>query len=345
MGNEVINANPGSTGLQFENRGIPNPSVPFSAPPKKEFNRKNIADKTFKTITLSFAVLVLLLVCLMGYESYVGSRLAITTFGWKFLTDTTWDPVKDIYGALPFLYGTVVSSLLALAIALPLSLGGAIFLSELAPRWLERLLSFQVELLAGIPSVVYGLWGIFVLVPWLRTAIEPMLSHSFGSLPLFHGAPYGFGMLAAGIILSIMILPIITSISRDVIRSIPRSQREAALALGATRWETTKIVLKNAKSGIIGATMLGLGRALGETMAVTMVIGNRPVISASLLDPGYTMASVIANEFSEATSSVYVSALTEIALLLFIITIIINAAARLLVWSFTRRTSMGGTNQ
>jgi phosphate transport system permease protein len=284
-----------------------------------------------------FAIVVFSIVFLMAFEMYKGSEPSIWKFGWKFLTNTTWDPVQDSYGALPYIYGTVVSSLLALIIAVPLGLGVAILLSELTPGWIETPMSFLVELLAAIPSIVYGMWGIFVLVPWLRTSVEPMLAKSFGYLPLFKGAAYGFGMLAAGVILAIMILPIIVSISRDVLKSIPNSQREAALALGATKWESTRIVLSGARSGILGAALLGLGRALGETMAVTMVIGNRPDISASLFNPAYSMASVIANEFSEATSELYVSSLIEIALILFVVTIILNACARLIVWSVTRK--------
>jgi phosphate transport system permease protein len=284
-----------------------------------------------------FAVGVLSLVFLMGYEMYKGSSLSIAQFGWRFLATSVWDPVRDEYGALPLIFGTVLSSLLALVIALPLGLGVAVFLSELAPRWLERPLSFLVELLAAIPSIVYGLWGIFVLVPWLRLHAEPWLGSHLGFLPFFKGAPYGFGMLAAGLILSVMVLPIIASISRDVMRSIPDLLREAALGLGATRWETTKVVLAASKSGILGATLLGLGRAVGETMAVTMVIGNRADISASLFSPGYSMASVIANEFAEATTSMYTSALIEVALVLFVVTILLNALARLIVWSVTRR--------
>lgn len=280
---------------------------------------------------------MLTLVFLMAFEMYNESKLSIGAFGWKFLTSTEWNPVREEYGALPFVFGTVVSSFLALMIALPLSVGVAIFLSELSPRWIERPISFLVELLAAIPSIVYGLWGMFVLVPWLRTSVEPIIAERLGFLPLFRGAPYGFGMLAAGIVLAIMILPIITSISRDVLKAIPNSQREAALALGATRWETTRIILSDAKSGFLGATLLGLGRAVGETMAVTMVIGNRPEISWSLFDPGHSMASVIANEFAEATTKLYSSALIEIALLLFIVTLILNALARIIVWSVTRR--------
>jgi phosphate transport system permease protein len=297
----------------------------------------HIGDKVFKTTTMMFALFVFALVFLMGYEMVRGSELSLKQFGWKFLTTSKWDPVAEEYGALPVIFGTLVSSLLALLIALPLSIGVAIFLSELAPRWLERPVSFLVELLAAIPSIVYGLWGIFVLVPWLRNSVEPFLIKNAGFLPFFKGVPYGFGMLAAGIILAIMVLPIISSISRDVLRAIPNSQREAAFALGATKWETTKIVLSDGKSGLLGATLLGLGRAVGETMAVTMVIGNRPEISYSLLDPGYSMASVIANEFAEATSSLYTSALIEIALILFVVTIVLNVIARLIVWSITKK--------
>ncbi len=297
----------------------------------------HIGDRVFKTTTMVFALFILVLVFLMGYEMVHGSELSLKQFGWKFLYTGTWDPVADEYGARPFIFGTLVSSFLALILALPLSIGVAIFLSELAPRWLERPISFLVELLAAIPSIVYGLWGIFVLVPWLRITVEPFLLAHADFLPFFRGVPYGYGMLAAGIILAIMILPIISSISRDILRAIPTSQREAALALGATKWESTMIVLADGKSGLLGATLLGLGRAVGETMAVTMVIGNRPEISFSLLDPGYSMASVIANEFAEATSSMYTSALIEIALILFVLTIILNGIARLIVWSITRK--------
>jgi phosphate transport system permease protein len=299
--------------------------------------KANLGDAVFRNLTLLFAFAVFSLVFLMAYEMYLGSRETISKFGFSFLVGSAWDPVNDEFGALPFIYGTLLSSLIALVIALPLSMGVAIFLSELAPRWLERPLSFLVELLAAIPSIVYGLWGIFVLVPWVRTTVEPALSRSLGFLPLFKGAPYGFGMLTAGLILTIMILPIITSISRDVLRAVPGSYREAALALGATRWETSKIILTSGRSGILGAALLGLGRAVGETMAVTMVIGNRADISLSLFEPGYTMASVLANEFTEAISSMHVSALIEIALVLFLVTLILNALARLIVWSVTRR--------
>ena len=298
--------------------------------------KRNLGDAIFKYTTLSFALLVLLLIFLMGFQMYRDSQPSIAKFGWGFLTGTTWDPVQDQYGALPFIFGTLASSAIALLIALPLSVAIAIFLSELAPEKLRGPLSFLIELLAGIPSIVYGLWGIFVLVPWIRTSIEPGISKHLGFLPLFKGTPYGFGMLAAGLILAVMILPIITSISRDVLRSVPQILREGSLAVGATKWESIRLVLKDARSGIMGATLLGLGRAIGETMAVTMVIGNRPTISYSLFDPGYTMASVLANEFTEATTSMYISALVEISLLLFVVTIIVNMLARLLVWSVTK---------
>jgi phosphate transport system permease protein len=245
--------------------------------------------------------------------------------------------VAEQFGALPFIFGTVVSSLLALMIAVPVGIGAAIYLSELAPKAVRPPLTFLVELLAAIPSVVYGLWGIFILAPWLRTWVEPILGRTLGFLPLFQGPPYGVGMLAAGLILAIMIVPFITAVSREVLLAVPRTQREAALALGATGWETTRLaVLRYGRSGLLGAVLLGLGRALGETMAVTMLIGNRPEISLSLFAPGYTMASVIANEFTEATSDLYLGALIEIGLLLLVLTLAVNALARLLVWSMGR---------
>lgn len=307
---------------------------------KKTFRKpanSNVGDFIYKNLTMIFAIIVFSLVILMSYEMYIGSELSIKKFGWKFLYTSTWDPVKNVFGGLPSIYGTFITSVLAIIICILLGLGVAIFLSELAPNWLEKPLSFLTELLAGIPSVIYGLWGIFVLVPWLRKVVEPFLIKNFGNLPFFKGAPYGFGILAAALILSVMVLPIISSISRDVLNAVPDSQREAAYALGATRWEVIKITLAYSRTGILGAVMLGFGRAVGETMAVTMVIGNRPIISASLLDPAYTMASVIANEFTEATSDLYISALIELALILFVITILINIAARLLIWRLGNR--------
>ncbi len=298
---------------------------------------RNIGDYIFQNITRLFAFLLLSLVVVMVYEMFRQSIPSIEKFGWGFITSQKWDPVQDEYGALPFIFGTLYSSLIALVIALPLSVGIAIFLSEFAPKWLEQPMSLLVELLAAIPSIVYGLFGIFVMTPWLRKTVEPFLGDHLGFIFLFKGPPYGLGMLAAALILTIMILPIITSISRDIMKSIPDTQREAAFALGATKWEVVKVVLTGAKSGILGATLLGLGRAVGETMAVTMVIGNRPDISFSLFEPGHTMASVLANEFTEATSDLYISSLIEIALLLFVMTVILNAVARFIVWSVTKK--------
>jgi phosphate transport system permease protein len=274
---------------------------------------------------------------LIVYELMLRSGPSWHAFGFKFFAGRLWDPVSAQFGALPFIYGTLVSSLLALIIAVPLSIGVAVFTTEMCPRFLRGPLSFFVELLAAIPSVVYGLWAIFVLVPILSDYVEPFLSKTLGWTGFFEGAPYGIGMLAAGIILAVMIIPIISSITREVLMVVPQHQREAALALGATRWEMIRLsVLRNARAGIMGGIILGLGRALGETMAVTMVIGNRPEIAKSLLAPGYTMASVLANEFSEATGDVYLSALIEIGLALFLVTIVVNALARLLVWTVTR---------
>lgn len=256
-------------------------------------------------------------------------------FGWGFIFTDDWDSVKESYGALSFIYGTIVSSVIALFIALPVSVGVAIFLSELAKSTVRTTISFMVEILAAIPSIIYGFWGIFVLAPFMRETFQPFLKSTLGFLPVFQGTNYGFGMLTAGIILAIMITPIITSISRDVLRAIPVSQREAAYALGSTRWEAIKMALLNAKSGILGATVLGLGRAIGETMAVTMVIGNRAQIKASLFEPAYSMASVIANEFAEASGSLHISALIEVGLILFGVTFIINSMARFLIFSVT----------
>jgi phosphate transport system permease protein len=283
------------------------------------------------------ALAILGVLILIVYELVTRSALSWHTFGLKFFAGSDWDPVSEKFGALPFIYGTLVSSLLALVIAVPLSVGVAVFTTEMCPKRLRAPLSFFVELLAAIPSVIYGLWAMFVLVPMLSMYVEPFLGKTLGWTGLFSGAPYGIGMLAAGIILAIMIIPIISSITREVLMVVPQHQREGVLALGATRWEMIRIgVLRNARAGILGGIILGLGRALGETMAVTMVIGNRPEIAKSLFAPGYTMASVLANEFSEATGDTYLSALIEIGLALFVVTIVVNALARLLVWSVTR---------
>jgi len=280
---------------------------------------------------------VVALLGLIVYELVARSQLSWHAFGWSFFARSEWDPVNEQFGALTFVYGTLVSSLLALVIAIPLSVGVAVFITEMCPVWLRGPLSFTTELLAAIPSVIYGLWAIFILVPLIRNYAEPFLATTLGWTGLFTGPPYGIGMLAAGVILAIMIIPIISSITREVLTVVPQNQREGVLALGATRWEMIRMgVLRNARAGIVGAIILGLGRALGETMAVTMVIGNRPEISKSLFAPGYTMASVLANEFSEATGNVYLSALVEIGLALFLVTIVVNALARLMVWSVTR---------
>src|SRR5499427_6917777 len=294
-------------------------------------------DRVFRSLITACGLAVLGVLGLIVYELVVRSRLSWHAFGLKFFASIDWDPVNEQFGALPFVYGTLISSLVALFIAVPLSLGVAVFTTEMCPKRLRGPLSFFVELLAAIPSVIYGLWAIFVLVPLLSGYIQPFLAKTFGWTGLFEGPPYGIGMLAAGIILAIMIVPIISSITREVLMVVPQQQREGVLALGATRWEMIRVgVLRNARAGIVGGIILGLGRALGETMAVTMVIGNRPEISKSLFAPGYTMASVLANEFSEATGDTYLSALIEIGLALFLVTIIVNALARLMVWSVTR---------
>jgi phosphate transport system permease protein len=295
------------------------------------------ADDLFHFTMWACGATVLVIVALILYELVSKGQLSWHAFGWKFFFTHDWDPVNDQYGALPFIYGTVVSSVLALIISVPLAIGVAVFITEMSPRWLRSGLAFTTELLAAIPSVIYGLWAIFVLVPLLRQYVEPFLGKYFGWTGLFEGAPYGIGMLAAGVILAIMVIPIISAITREVMTAVPQQQREAVLALGATRWEMIRMgVLRNARAGIGGGIILGLGRALGETMAVTMVIGNRAEIAKSLLAPGYTMASVIANEFSEATGDLYLSSLIEIGLALFLVTILVNILAQLLVWTVTR---------
>lgn len=294
-----------------------------------------VVDRLYDGVTTFFALCVPILLLVLLYEVARAGWPAFAKFGLGFLFTSDWDPVNDKFGALPAIYGTLVSSFLALLIATPLALGVAIFIAELAPPWLRRPVGFFVDLLAAIPSVVYGLWGIFVLVPALREYVMPFLRDTLhlGATPFFSGPAYGPSMLAAGVVLSIMILPYISSVSREVLMAVPRSQREAALALGATRWEAIRgAVLPFAKSGIIGGIILGLGRALGETMAVTMVIGNRHELAASLFAPGYTIASLIANEFAEASGDLHLSALMAIGFVLFVITLIINAIARWLVW-------------
>jgi len=299
----------------------------------------NTGDAIFRLLLLGAATLMLVIVGTMILALAYKSRLSIRQFGFGFITGTDWDPVKSEFGALPFIYGTIVSSLIAILISVPLSLGIAVFLVEQAPQRIARPITFLVELLAAIPSVVYGLWGIFVLAPFLRVHVEPAIQRWFGWLPLFKGPITGIGLLTGGIILAIMVTPIISAVVRDVLAAVPGSQREAALALGATKWETTRVVLVNGAPGIAGAVILGLGRAIGETMAVTMVIGNRAHITASLFDSSYTIASAIANEFTEATQDLYLSALVELGLILFFVTFVVNAIARILVWNVTRKTS------
>lgn len=296
-----------------------------------------LADNSFAGVVLACACSIFAIVLLILTILVARSRLTLVQFGWKFFTRQAWDPVSGNFGALPFIYGTIATSVIALLIAVPLALGVAVFVTELCPRPLRAPISFLTELLAAIPSVVYGLWGIFVLVPLVRDVLGPFLTKSLGWTGLFAGPNFGVGVLTAGIVLSIMVLPIISSLTRDIMLSVPNSQREAVLALGATKWEMIRIgVLRNSRIGIVGAVMLGLGRALGETMAVTMVIGNSPQIAKSLFAPGYTLASVLANEFSEATGDRYLSALIEIGLALFLVTIVVNAMARLMVWAVTR---------
>ena len=295
------------------------------------------ADSTFRWLMLLCALSIFAIVALIAIELVTHSEMTLAKFGLKFFVGSAWDPVSGQFGALPFIFGTLVSSALSLILAVPLAVGVAIFLTEMCPRALRGSFSFLTELLAAIPSVVYGTWAIFTLVPLLREYVDPILIKLLGWTGLFVQPDFGIGMFAAGVILAIMILPIISSLTREVMTAVPHTQREAVLALGATRWEMIRTgVLRNARVGIVGSIILGLGRALGETMAVAMVIGSSPTISKSLLAPGYSMAAVIANEFNEAVSDVHRSALIEIGLALFLVTIVVNACARLLVWAVTR---------
>lgn len=307
-----------------------------------------LGELAFRGVTAAAASSILALAAVYAVQMTTNSWESIVRFGWDFVTETVWDPVFDVYGALPFIWGTVVSSLVALVLAVPLSIGVAAYLSEVAPVRIRRVVEFFIELLAAIPSVVYGLWGIFVLIPFVREHVQPFLQNTLGFLPLFQGPPFGYGMLTAGIILAIMILPIITSLAREALNAVPNAQREASLALGSTRWETIRhAVLPYNKSGIIAAVVLGLGRALGETMAVTMVIGNVALISPSLFMPGQTIASLLANEFAEASGGLYLSVLIELGLLLFGITFILNVITRLLVALVSRKAggaAEGGAN-
>jgi phosphate transport system permease protein len=302
-------------------------------------------DEIARIVTFLFASTVVLVTILLVLELWHGSSLARHKFGFAFFVTSVWDPIAGDFGALPFIYGTLVTAFVSLAIAVPLGIGAAIFLAELAPQKISDTLQFFIDLLAAVPSVIYGLLGIFIIVPLMREYIQPFLKGTLGFLPLFTGPAYGIGFFTAGIVLAIMVIPYIVSVSREVLLSVPRDQREAALALGSTRWESTwKVVVPFARTGIMGSIFLALARALGETMAVTMVIGNTPTISASLFSPGYSIAAVIANEFSEATGDLYLQSLIELGLVLFILTFILNGLAHLLIILTAQRGSeMGRT--
>jgi phosphate transport system permease protein len=301
-------------------------------------SRRGAGDLVFRTTTGSFALLLVLGVVGIGVILTQESMLSIRQFGLNFWRTSTWDPVAGEFGALPFIWGTLYSSILALIISTPIALGIAIFLSETSPTWLRTPLTFLTELLAAIPSIVYGLWGVFFLVPMVRS-LQSGLPDWLRAWPIFSGPPVGVSLLAAALILAVMVIPYTSSVAREVLKAVPAAQREGAYALGATRWEATKVALHYARTGIFGAVMLGFGRALGETMAVTMVIGNTPKVSWSLFAPQYTMASVIANEFTEAVEALHLHALVEIGLVLFIITLIVNVASRMLIWRMTRERS------
>jgi phosphate transport system permease protein len=320
-----------------------NLAVPTRGARVGAFHVRVLGDRIFNLTTLLLTLVGLSILVGLVIALVLNSAASLKAFGLGFVVGTDWDPVNERFGALPFIYGTLVSSALALTIAVPLSLGVAMCLSEMAPVWLSRRLGFMVELLAAIPSVVYGLWAIFVLGPWLRDRVEPVLGAALGFLPLFQGPHVSVSMLNAGVLLAIMVVPYIAAVCTDVFRAVPQTQREAALALGATRWEMVRIaVLPYGFSGVIGAIMLGLGRALGETIAVAMVIGNSPRISASLFEPAATLASVIANEFAEATSSLYLSSLVELGLVLLVVGLLLNIVARTLMLRVTQLRFGGG---
>jgi phosphate transport system permease protein len=307
-------------------------AAPPESGPRALFYRLRHGDEVAHLVTLIFAATILLITSIMVYELWINSKLSRAAFGISFFWSSAWDPVFEHFGAAPFIFGTIVTAVVSLLIAVPLGLAAAIFLAELAPRALSDTAAFLIDLLAAIPSVIYGLLGIFVVVPLMRTTIGPALKHTLGFLPIFQGPNYGVGFLTASIVLAIMIVPYIISVSREVLLTVPRDQREAALGLGATRWESTfKVVVPWARPGIMGSVFLALARALGETMAVTMVIGNDPKIAASLFSPGYTIAAVIANEFAEASGDMHRSALMELGLVLFLITFILNGLARLMI--------------
>jgi phosphate transport system permease protein len=303
-------------------------------------SRLREGDEIVRLITFLFAASVVLVTILLVYELWIGSALPRHKFGFHFFVTSVWDPIFDQFGALPFIYGTLVTAGVALFLAVPLGIGAAIFLAELAPAPVSDTLEFFIDLLAAVPSVIYGLLGVFIVIPMMREYIQPALKKSLGFLPLFQGPAYGVGFLTAGIVLAIMVIPYIISVSREVLLSVPRDQREAALGLGSTRWESTwKVVVPFARTGIMGSIFLALARALGETMAVTMVVGNTPTISASLFAPGYSIAAVIANEFTEATGDLYLQSLIELGLVLFLLTFILNGLARLLIVATSQRGS------
>ena len=321
-------------------------SVPDAGPvvgSRSFLQRLREGDEIARLITFLFAASVVLVTILLVYALWHDSVLARHKFGLAFFRTTLWDPIAEQFGALPFIYGTLVTAAVALLIAVPLGIGAAIFLAELAPARLSDTLEFFIDLLAAVPSVIYGVLGIFIVVPLMRVYIQPALKSTLGFLPMFKGPAYGVGFLTAGVVLAIMVIPFIISVSREVLMSVPRDQREAALGLGSTRWESTwKVVVPFARTGILGSIFLALARALGETMAVTMVIGNTPTISASLFSPGYSIAAVIANEFTEATGDLYLQALIELGLVLFLLTFILNGLARILIVATSQRG--GGTS-
>lgn len=322
-----------ATSFQVESRAVLRAKRTFA-------ERVRGGDEIALLTTLACAIAILVIVGLIVAELWMNSQPTVKTFGWHFLTSSTWNPNADKFGALPFIYGTCITSALALLIAIPLGIAAAIFLAEMAPPKLSNLLTFLIELLAAVPSVIYGLLGIFILVPIIRDYLVPVLVKFFGYLPIFQGDFFGVSFLSAGLVISVMVVPFIISVSREVLLAVPVEQREAALAVGATKWETTwQIVLPNASTGIIGSVFLALARALGETMAVTMVIGNTPKIAASLFSPGYSIAAVIANEFAEASGSLYISSLIFLGLVLFGLTIVINAVARVLILTTAQRSA------
>ena len=310
-------------------------TVPSAGPAEGSrsfISRLRNGDEIARIITFLFAASVVLITLLLVLQLWHDSSIARHKFGLNFFVTRVWDPIAEEFGALPFIYGTLVTAVVSLLIAVPLGIGAAIFLAELAPQKVSDTLQFFIDLLAAVPSVIYGLLGVFIVVPLMRVYVEPALKQSLGFLPLFKGPAYGVGFLTAGIVLAIMVIPYIISVSREVLLSVPRDQREAALALGSTRWESTwKVVVPFARGGIMGSIFLALARALGETMAVTMVIGNSPIVNPSLLSPGYSIAAVIANEFTEATSQIHLQALVELGLVLFLLTFILNGLARLLL--------------